>query len=147
METSNYSENKTKNIETTDLINAIKSKCILMGIFSFLDRNRELNIIKYNKKIQKLLSIDIEYYKKISGRYIEGGRNGIVKEYLLATNNLIFEGEYLNGKQFKGIGYNYNRNIIFELKEGKGKEYYDNGKLYLKEITLMEKDGMEYIMI
>ena len=39
-------------------------------------------------------------------------KNGIVKEYVKGTNLLIFEGEYKNGK-----------------KNGKGKEYYDTGKI------------------
>ena len=39
-------------------------------------------------------------------------KDGIVKVYKLNTNILIFEGEYQKGK-----------------RNGKGKEYYDNGEL------------------
>ena len=43
-------------------------------------------------------------------------KNGNGKEYILNTNALLFEGEYLNGK-----------------RNGKGKEYYKNGKGYIEE--------------
>ena len=52
--------------------------------------------------------------------------------------NLIFEGEYLNGKRNgKGKEYNSFGKLSFkgEYKYGlkaKGKEYYPNGKLYFK---------------
>ena len=49
--------------------------------------------------MQNILLVDINYYKKISGRYKIGGKNGKGKEYILDTNRLIFEGEYLNGKK------------------------------------------------
>ena len=56
-------------------------------------------------------------------------KNGIGKEYILVTNKVIFEGEYVNGKRNgKGKEYNYGR-IIFEgeylygKRNGKGKEY------------------------
>ena len=49
-------------------------------------------------------------YKKTSGKYKVGEKNGKGREYEINTNALIFEGEYLNGK-----------------RNGKGKEYYYNG--------------------
>jgi len=90
-----------KNIEKS-----IASLYILKDIFSFLSQKQKLKIIIYNKHLQKKLDINIEYYKKISRIYKEGGRNGKVKEYIISTNIMIFEGEYLNGK-----------------RNGKGKEY------------------------
>ena len=61
--------------------------------------------------------------------------NGKVKEYN-DDGNLIFEGEYLNGKRNgKGKQYNDDGNLIFEGKylngkrNGNVKEYYNNGKL------------------
>ena len=43
---------------------------------------------------------------------------------------MIFEGEYLNGKRISGKGYDILHKLIFVLeKNGKGKEYYDNGKI------------------
>ena len=36
------------------------------------------------------------------------------------NDELIFEGEYLNGKKLNGRGYHLNNSIIYELKNGKG---------------------------
>ena len=41
------------------------------------------------------------YYKIISGRYKICGKNGNCKEFNLISNNLIFEGEYLNEQKMK----------------------------------------------
>ena len=114
----------------------IKSSFIIKGIFSFLYKKQRLNMITYNKSLQNILAVDIEDYKKISGKCKIGGKNGKGSEYLLNSNKLIFEGEYLNGKKNgKGKEYNVdNKALIFEgeylkgERNGKGKEYYDNGK-------------------
>ena len=52
------------------------SSNILNIILGYLYENKKLNIIKYNKYFQKQLSINIEYYKKISGKYKIDGING-----------------------------------------------------------------------
>ena len=90
----------------------IKSSFIIKEIVSFLHEKQLLNIIIYNKGLQKNYLVDLECYKKQSEKYKIGEKNGKGKEYTLKTNKLIFEGEYLNG-----------------LKNGKGKEFYENGKL------------------
>jgi antitoxin component YwqK of YwqJK toxin-antitoxin module len=61
---------------------------------------------------------------------LNGERNGKGKEYFI-DSNIIFEGEYLNGKRWNGKGYDKNRKIIFEIKNGNGKvkefgTYYKN---------------------
>ena len=58
----------------------IKSSYIIKGIFSFLHEEKKLNIIIYNKEIQKKLLIDIRDYKKLSGKYKIGEKNGKGKE-------------------------------------------------------------------
>ena len=78
--------------------------------------------------------------------------NGKGKEYNY-DDNLIFEGEYLNGKR-NGEGKEYYNNgklkyegeYFNDKRNGKGKEYYYNGKLkcdgeYLNGIELL---GTEY---
>ena len=35
-------------------------------------------------------------------------------------DDIIFEGEYLNGHKWNGKGYDINKNIINEIKNGKG---------------------------
>jgi len=49
--------------------------------------------------LQKICLVDILYYKKISGKYKIGEKNGKGKEFIIDTNRLIFEGEYINGKR------------------------------------------------
>ena len=84
-------------------IRDINSSFIIKNIFSFLSEKQILNLIIYNKQFQTFLLVDIKNYKKISGKYKIGERNGKGKEYSIETNELLFEGEYLNGKR-KGKG-------------------------------------------
>jgi len=116
---------------------SIKSEYILKEIFLFLDRKRLFNLIIYNKYLQTVLKINIEDYKKISGKYRISEKDGKGKEYILNTNILIFEREYLKGKRYgKGKEYKKNGELVFEGEylngikwNGKGKEYYLNGEL------------------
>ena len=57
----------------------IKFENNLKEIFSFLERKRLFNLIIYNKNLQKMLKINIDDYKKISGKYKMGKRDGIGK--------------------------------------------------------------------
>jgi len=130
---SDLKENKQSNLVK------IKSNHILAEIFSFINVKTQLSILTYNNYLKKKLAINIENYKKISGKYKKGGKNGICKLYDLETNNLIFEGEYLNGKKNgKGKEYHINDKLKFEgeylngKRNGKGKEYYVNDQLKLE---------------
>ena len=80
-------------------IKDIKYSFITKIIFSFLTEKHKLNILIYNKELQKKLSIDINDYTKISGKYKIEEKNGKGKEYKINTDILIFEGEYLNRKK------------------------------------------------
>ena len=89
-----------------------------------------MNLILYNKELQKKIGVDIEDYKKASGRYKIVEKNGKGREYKLNTNKLIFEGEYLNWKRNgKGKEYDFDGKLRFEgeylngKRNGKGKEY------------------------
>ena len=53
------------------------------------------------------------------GEYKNGERNGKGKEYYYG-DYLIFEGEYWRGKRWNGKGYDNNKKITYELKNGKG---------------------------
>ena len=102
-------KNKLANIEE------IKSLYIIKEVLSFVNIKRKLNMLIYNKHLQNKIEINIEDYKKISGKYKISEKNGFGKEYKLGTNILIFEGEYLNGKRNgKGKKYNYDGKLIFE---------------------------------
>ena len=78
--------------DTTVYLYHIKSFPIFKKIFSFVSEKKKLNMIIYNKNYQKKLYINIDNYKKVSGKYIIGERNGEGKEYQANTNKLIFEG-------------------------------------------------------
>ena len=99
-------------IKPVDLRNSVKSFYIIEKIFSILSEKKKLNMIIYNKKYQNNFEVNLEYYKAMSGRYIVGEKNGKGKEYNINNNKIIFEGEYKNWK-----------------RKGKGKEYYENGKV------------------
>ena len=58
----------------------IKSSYIIKTILSFLTEKQKLNMIIYNKELQKIYLVDIEDYKRIKGIYKEGRRNGKGKE-------------------------------------------------------------------
>ena len=88
-----------------------------------------------------------KYGLRYEGEFNEE-RSGKGKEYF--KNKLIYEGEFLEGKrEGKGKEYSDNGNLKYEgeyingEKNGKGKEYYDNGKLkYEGEYINGEKNGI-----
>jgi len=146
---------KYENIKSEKNIRKSISKYVLKDIlFSFLSEKQKLEIIIYNKDLQKKLDINIEDYKRICQRYRVGERNGKGKEYKYnkLSNIMIFEGAYLHGKR-NGKGKEYfNGKLKFEgeylngKRNGKGKEYF-NGKLKFKGEYLNGKrngKGKEY---
>ena len=123
--------NEFKNIKSEKNIGKyIESLYILKDILLFLSEKQKLIIIIYNKKLQKLLDVNIEDYKRIRGIYRVGERNGKGKEYDY-DGKLKFEGEYLNGKKNgKGKEYNQYDKLKFEGQ-------YLNGKKMEKEKNLI----------
>ena len=145
---------KCQNIKTEiNIEKEIKYPNILKDIFSFLSEKQKLNMLIYNKQLQRKFGINIENYKKASVKYKVGERNGKGKEY---NNNgkLIFEGEYLNGKRNgKGKDYDYDGCLEFEgeylngKRNGKGKEYKSGKLIFEGEYLNGEKwngKGKEY---
>ena len=117
------------------MIGKIKSIYFSRMIFSSLREKLKLDLIKYNKNLQKEFNISLLNYKIFSGKYIIFEDNEYGKEYDAYNDNLIFEGEYLNGKRNgKGKEYKYGK-LIFKgdylngKKYGKGKEYDDYGSI------------------
>ena len=92
-------KNEGNNIIYINLYREIKSKYNIKKIFSFLDINKKLKIIVYNKKYQEFFNINIDYYKRRKGKYTIDLKNGKKREYEIYTNKLLFEGEYKNGKR------------------------------------------------
>ena len=81
-------------------------------LFSYVNLKQKFEILKHNKSLQNAININNRHYQLFSGRYIIYEENGEVKEYEGNTDELVYEGEYLNGK-----------------RNGKGKEYYNNDEL------------------
>ena len=52
------------NIKPKYILKCIKSNYILQRIFGYLSKKKSLNIIKYNKRIQKRKNIKIKNYKE-----------------------------------------------------------------------------------
>ena len=108
-------------------------------MFLCIDEKQKLNLIIYNKNLQKIIGVNIDHYKyyKIKNeKYKIVEINGKRREYDLKANILLFEGEYLDGeKNGYGKEYNYNGKLIYEgdylngKRNGNGKEYNYNGKL------------------
>ena len=75
-----------------------------------------------------------EFYDKWTVRiwrvYLEGEKNGNGKEYH-KNGKLKFEGSYIKGNKWNGIGNDYEDKKSYENKEGEEvlKEYYENGIL------------------
>ena len=124
----------------------VKSLNIIKHIFSFLSDRLTLKVVKENKQFKRKLNISLFNYQIISGKYIINAENkGIVKEYSIYNEQLIFEGEYLNGKRCgKGKEF-YFGELIFEgeykdgKRNGKGKEYNELGKVIFEGDYLFGK--------
>ena len=134
------------------MLDNIKSKYILKLFLSYVKEKKKLNLVKYNKNMQTKININLLYYKIFSGNYTtiyddnnDNKRGKIFDEY---KNQIIFEGEFSNGKK-NGIGKEYiNERLIFEgeyvngEKKGKWKEYYDNERIkYEGEYHYGERNG------
>ena len=80
------------------MLENIKSSYIVKIVFSYVDEKKKLKLVKCNKSLQRKIDISINNYIHFKGKYIIYELNGIAKEYY-DNGELIFEGEYLNGKR------------------------------------------------
>ena len=144
------------------MLEQINSAYMLKIILNYMDKRQILKLIKYNKLLQnkievnlidyhffshKIITFDttnknIECFHKneyqFEGKYLRR-RKG--KEYDIQYNELLFEGEYLNGKRNgKGKEYCSEDKVMFEgeyingKKSGKGKYLYED---FLKIIRVI----------
>ena len=58
--------------ESFNLKKSVKDSVIIEKIFSYINIENQLKIIKYNKSYQKQLNLTIQKFKQISGKYIIG---------------------------------------------------------------------------
>ena len=122
------------------MLDKIKSLFFIKFFFSFIKENKKLELVKYNKNLQKINDINLHNYKIFSGRYIIFEDNNNAKEYRVLDDILIFEGKYLKGKR-NGKGKEFNIHygkIIYEgeylhgKRNGKGKEFDDYGDIFFE---------------
>ena len=139
---------KIKELKSKIILMNIKSLYIVKRITSFIKESKKLKMIKCCKKLQKHWKIDIDDYKRVSGKYIIFEEDGKITEYIINSTIVIFKGEYLNGKKNgKGIEYFQNNKIKFEgeylngKKNGIGKEYNKKGLVYEGEYLDGKKHG------
>ena len=80
---------------------------------------------------------------KFEGEYLNGIRHGKGKEYNI-IGDIIFKGQYLNGKKWNCKMFDDNNKLIFELKNGKGfgqECRFDCEKKYIGEFLNGERSG------
>ena len=73
------------------MLENIKSTYFVKIIFSLLDENAKLKIVKYNKNLQKKLNIELINYILFTKKYIVKEKNGFSKIYLY---NQYYEDKY-----------------------------------------------------
>ena len=78
------------------MLKKIKSYYLIKFVYSFIEEEQKLKLVKYNKSIKKNLDISIINYKFFSGKYIIYETNKIGKEYYGSSDILSYSGEYLN---------------------------------------------------
>ncbi len=83
------------------MVENIKSLYFINIVFTNIEERKKLVMIKYNKKLQNIIKINILNYKVFSGKYIIYEKNGNGKEYNGENSQLIYEGGYLNGKKME----------------------------------------------
>ena len=115
---------------------SIKSTHFIQKLFSYINDERKLKLVIYNKTIQKIIDINLTNYKFMTRKYIVYESKGFAKEYDIYNDRLIYKGEYLNGKRNgKGEEYDFdglNDKLIFSgeylngKRDGIGKEYYND---------------------
>ena len=122
------------------MLENIKSFYTINMIFTQVREKIILDLIKYNKKLQKIYDVNINNYKMFRGISIIFESDGKVKEYDNYEKIVIFEGEYKNGKR-NGKGKEYSTDnfdqvkLLFEgeylnnKRNGKGKEYFSDGNV------------------
>ena len=83
------------------MLNGIKSPYIVKKLFNFLNEEKKLKLVIYNKKINKILNLTAIDIMRLSGKYLIEDKNGYQKEYNSFNDELIYEGEFLKGKKME----------------------------------------------
>ena len=144
------------------MLKNINSVYFLKNLYSNINDRRKLKIIKYNKSLQNKIGINLLNYEFFSNKVIIYERNGRGKkkgkdetngrgkkkgkEYYINSNQILYEGEFLNGERNgKGKEYNWCRDLIFKGEYFKGKRWNGKGYNIYKKIIYKLKDGKGYV--
>ena len=105
------------------------------GILYSYDGKEQFEIKNGKGRIKRYFRSLYEGSLCFEGQLLDGLNNGKGKEYFVGDNNKIkFEGEYINGHKWNGIGYNINGQKQYELKDGSGYIFeYNNNNLLIFE--------------
>ena len=120
----NVSDNKRKkrlHVKDESILININSKHILQKIFNNLIKLKTLEIIKYNKKIQNRLNMNINYYKEYSEIY-----TSIEIEIIPADSNY---GTFINIPKEDELYYHIYFNDKDEIKRNKIKKKDNDNKI------------------
>ena len=63
------------------MLKNIKSKYIFKVLFSYIDEERKLKVVKYNKNLQIMNGINLINYQLFNENHFIKEENGIIKEY------------------------------------------------------------------
>ena len=85
---SNLIKEENKELKAIKILKDIHSAYLIKDIFSFINKKQKMDLITYNKKLQKIIGVNIEDYKETSGKYKIIEKNGKGREYKLKTNIL-----------------------------------------------------------
>ena len=80
------------------MLKNIKAIYFVKKLFSNLEERKKLKVVKYNKRMQNNLDLNLINYKKFTNKYIIFEVNGKGKEYDY-NGKLIFDGGYKNGER------------------------------------------------
>ena len=122
------------------MLKEIKSTYFHKYVYTFINEKTKLYLVRYNKSLQNILNISLINYEIFSGKYIIKESKDKWKIYNSFSDELIFEGNYINGwgiefynngLMFVGLYLNGKKNWIrIELKHSKKiiEGEYLNGK-------------------
>ena len=121
------SENKKNEKIQKEKLNNLKSNYILKTIFDIMKENKSLEIVKYNKKLQKKLNLSINDYK----------------EYSQIRSSIEIEIKIADNKYGKFINRNIKKNNYYLIYFA----YFDNSTKEIKSYYLRPDEKVKSIKI
>ena len=112
------------------MVDNIKSNFILAKVFSNINEQRKLELIKYNKKIQNILKVTLLHYKlSCQSQTIDAKIYEDNKEIEKVYYDPFEKDKEIIRKKLKKLNKKSDDKVLNIKKDGNRKEYYDNGNL------------------